>query len=220
MVSQFLPAVVGALLGLALGGSLAGLGRSIMWWPVGLASIAVQLLLARIPVAEHPWLGDNGHWVWAAAVAAVLPVLLRNGQLQSGVRRLPWFVAALGVSFNVLVIFANGGFMPVSQAALDATGQTAELAARTTFRRDIPIVDSTRLPWLADILEDPSWLPHPLVGSVGDRLLGLGLAGWAFLAVSASRRGYAARSAPTLVTGRLSANHRSNTSAATGLLAK
>jgi hypothetical protein len=220
MGPQLLPAVLGALLGLGLGGSFAGLGRRIVWWQLGLASIALQLLLARIPVAEHPWLGANGHWVWAVALAAVVPVLLRNGQIQTGVRRLPWRVAALGVTLNVLVIFANGGYMPVPQAALDATGQTAELAARTSFRRDTPLVDETRLAWLADVLIDPAWLPHPLVASVGDRLLALGLAGCAFLAVRNSRRPYAARSAGRLLAGQPLLNHSSSTSAATGLLAK
>src|SRR5205823_6955971 len=100
MVPQLSPARLGALLGLAFGGSLAGLGRRIAWWPLGLASIALQLLLARIPVADYPWLGPNGHWVWAAAVAAVVPVMLRNGQIQTGLRRLPWCVAALGVTLN------------------------------------------------------------------------------------------------------------------------
>jgi hypothetical protein len=220
MVPQLLPAVFGAGLGLALGGSFAGLGRRIAWWQLGLASIALQLLLARIPVAEYPWLGANGHWVWAAALAAVVPVLLRNAQIQTGVRSLPWFVAALGVTLNVLVIFTNGGYMPVPQAALDATGQAAELAARTSFRRDTPLVDETRLAWLADVLMDPAWLPHPLVASVGDRLLAVGLAGCAFLAVSSSRRGYAARSTGMVLAEHLSLNHSSSTSAATGLLAK
>jgi len=34
----------------------------------GLASIALQLLLQRVPLSAAPWLGDNGHWVWAVAV--------------------------------------------------------------------------------------------------------------------------------------------------------
>ena len=220
MVAQLLPAVVGAVLGLAAGGSLAGLRRPIAWWPLGLASIALQLLLARIPVAEQPWLGTNGHWVWAAAVSAVLLVLVRNGWTQTGVRRLPWLVAAFGVALNLVVILANGGYMPVPQAALDQTGQSAELAARTAFRRDVPLDERTTLPWLADVLVDPAWLPRPLVASVGDRLLGLGLAGWTFLAVSNSRRRYATRSAGSVLEGDLSASHRSSTSAATGLLAK
>src|SRR4051794_12775911 len=127
MLPQLLPAVLGTVLGLAVGGSLAGLGRGIAWWQLGLASIAVQLLLARIPAAEQPWVATYGHWVWAAAVTAVLPVMLRNMCIRTCWQRLPFGVAGLGVALNVLVIVANGGYMPVPQAALEQTGQAAEL---------------------------------------------------------------------------------------------
>jgi hypothetical protein len=188
MLAQLLPAACAALLGVAAGGSIAGLSRPIAWWQLGGASLTLQLLLAQIPVARVPWLAVNGHWVWTAALAAVLLVLLRNVQLQSGVRRWPWLVAAVGVSLNLLVIVTNNGYMPVPQAALVATGQSSALASRSSFRRDIPLDDSTRLAWLADVLVDPSWLPGPLVASIGDRLLGAGLAGWAFASVYGSKR--------------------------------
>jgi hypothetical protein len=220
MLSQLLPAVLGGLLGLVAGGSIAGLRRPIAWWQLGLASITSQVLLARIPVADQPWLAANGHWIWAAAIAAVLVVLVRNSRMEAGARRLPWLLAALGVGLNLAVILANGGYMPVPQAALEATGQSAELAARTGFRRDVALDDRTRLPWLADVLVDPSWLPHPLVASVGDRLLSLGLAGWAYLSISSPRRRYAARSAGTEVGPILCVSHSSSSAGSTGLLTK
>jgi hypothetical protein len=176
------------LVALAAGGSLVGLSRPIAWWGLGLVSIAVQLLLQRVPVSVAPWLGDFGHWVWAAAVASILLVLLRNWRLQtSRMHQIPWAVAALGVGLNLLVILANGGYMPVSLAALEQTGQAAEIASRSSFRRDLPIAPTTRMPQLADVYADPAWLPHPVAASIGDRLLGLGLAGWAFVSVYATR---------------------------------
>src|SRR5215216_5460710 len=193
MLPQLLPVLGGTAVGVIAGGSLRGLSRPIAWWPLGLASLASQLMLARISVADQPWLGSYGHWLWAAALGATMVVLLRNCQVATGVRRVPWLVAALGVGLNLLVIVANGGYMPVSQVALDETGQSAELAARAGFRRDVPLDDNTRLWWLADILTDPAWLPRPTVASIGDRLLGLGLAGWAFASVASTRRPYAAR---------------------------
>jgi hypothetical protein len=90
------------------------------------------------------------------------------------------------VALNLLVIVANDGYMPVSLDALAQTGQLDDLAQRA-FRRDVPIDDNTRLAWLADVLPDPSWLPHPVVSSVGDRVLALGLAGWAFVSVWGAR---------------------------------
>jgi Family of unknown function (DUF5317) len=176
------------LAALAAGGSLVGLSRPIAWWGLGLVSIALQLLLQRIPVSAAPWLGDFGHWVWAAAVASILLVLLRNWRLQtSRMHQIPWAVAALGVGLNLLVIVANGGYMPVSLTALEQTGQAVEIATRSSFRRDLPVDVTTHMPELADVYADPAWLPHPVVASIGDRLLGVGLAGWAFVSVYATR---------------------------------
>jgi hypothetical protein len=189
MLPQLLPAVIMAMVGVAAGGSLAGLSRPIAWWALGLASVGLQLLLQRIPVSAAPWRGDFGHWVWVAAVASILLVLLRNWRLQtSRLHQIPWAVAALGVGLNLLVIVANGGYMPVSLTALEQTGQAAELAASSSLRRDVPTDTDTRFPELADVHADPSWLPHPVVASIGDRLLAVGLAGWAFVSVYATRR--------------------------------
>lgn len=189
MLPQLLPALILALVAVAGGGSLAGLSRPIAWWGLGLVSIALQLLLQRVPVSVAPWLGDSGHWLWAAAVASILLVLLRNWRLQtSRLHQIPWAVAALGVGLNLLVIVANGGYMPVSLTALEQTGQAAEIASRSSFRRDLPIDTNTRFPELADVYADPDWIPHPVVASIGDRLLSVGLAGWAFVSVYATRR--------------------------------
>jgi hypothetical protein len=189
MLPQLLPAVILAVVAVALGGSLTGLSRPIAWWGLGLVSIALQLLLQRVSVTAAPWLGEIGHWVWVAAVASILLVVLRNWRFQtSRMDQIPWAVAALGVGLNLLVIVANGGYMPVSSTAVEQTGQTAEIADRSSFRRELPIDANTRMPELADVYADPAWLPHPVVASIGDRLLGAGLGGWAFASVYATRR--------------------------------
>jgi hypothetical protein len=182
-------------------------------------SIALQLLLTRVPLSAAPWLGDFGHWVWTAAVASILLVLLRNAWIQSGrMHQIPWAVAALGVGLNLLVIVANGGYMPVSLVALEQTGQAAEIAARSTFGRELPIDANTRFPELADVYADPAWLPHPVVSSIGDRLLGAGLAGWAFASIYATRRKGPRLGSPGVA--ERSAIQLSSAFAARGLLAK
>jgi Family of unknown function (DUF5317) len=180
MLDQLLPAVGAALLACAAGGSLTGLARPIRWWPLGLLAIGVELALVKLPGAGAPWL----HWVWAAALSATFLLVLRNLWAERG---LAWSLAALGIGLNLLVIFANGGYMPVSRAGLEQTGQPAELA-EGAFRREVLIDDSTRLPFLADIFVDPSWFPQPVVTSVGDHLLTAGLAVWAFTSVYRGRR--------------------------------
>jgi hypothetical protein len=178
MLDQLLPAVAAALVARAAGGSLAGLARPIRWWPLGLLAIGVELGVVQLPGV--PWL----HWVWAAALGAVFVVVLRNLWSERG---LAWSLAALGIGLNLLVILANDGYMPVTQAGLEQTGQLTEVSDGV-FRRDVLIDDTTRLPWLADIFADPTWVPHPVVTSLGDRILTAGLAVWAFSSVYAARR--------------------------------
>jgi hypothetical protein len=118
-------------------------------------------------------------------------ILLANARQRLGIARLPWLVASLGVALNISVILANGGYMPVSQAALEETGQAADFATQQRYPRDVPLGPQTRLGVLADILPEPGWplFPKRTVQSVGDVLLAVGLATWAFQAPrSAPRR--------------------------------
>ena len=43
-----------------------------------------------------------------------------------------------------------------------------------------PMQPDTILPWLADVLPQPAWLPRRNVVSVGDLLLAAGIAAWVF----------------------------------------
>jgi len=75
---------------------------------------------------------------------------------------------ALGTFLNLLVIAANGGYMPVSMTALKASGLTMEELAEVMYLRHIPMDEGTRLAFLGDVIPVP-WPPFlRAVGSVGD----------------------------------------------------
>jgi Family of unknown function (DUF5317) len=119
-----------------------------------------------------------------SVLAAVVVAAGRNGLVQ-GAARTPWFLAALGVGLNVLVVLANGGLMPQSRDALHSVGGTPRPEHRLT--NVAPLTDETRLPWLGDIIPEPGWLPLTNVVSVGDLLLSVGAA-WALVARAPRRR--------------------------------
>jgi hypothetical protein len=190
VISQLAPALLATVIGLLLDGSLRGLTRPLALWPLGLAAILVELLLSRVSAVDQPWILVLGHWLWVGTVVGVLLVALANARRDIGRARLPWLIASLGVALNLSVILANGGYMPVSQTALEETGQAADLAARPRYRRDIPLGPETRLGALADILPEPAWPwgSKRTVDSVGDVLLAAGLAAWAFQVTRSAKR--------------------------------
>jgi len=74
-----------------------------------------------------------------------------------------WIIG--GYLLNVTAIGLNGGFMPISSAAFVIAGGAA-LNGR--FANGVPIISSTVLPWLGDVLPVPGFLPINGVFSPGD----------------------------------------------------
>jgi hypothetical protein len=96
--------------------------------------------------------------------------------------RLPgmWLVAA-GLGANALVILANGGYMPVTYAALVEAGKahlvsTSTPGALVFGSKDMLLpLAGTRFWFLSDILVVPPPFPLSGVMSVGDVLLAVGM---------------------------------------------
>jgi hypothetical protein len=101
--------------------------------------------------------------------------------------RLPGIgLIGLGGLLNLVAIAANGGVMPASAGALAAAGldRGAGFANST-------VVDDAKVAFLGDVFALGG--PFPNVFSVGDVLLGLGVA---WLIVAVSRRGSSASGSP------------------------
>jgi hypothetical protein len=161
--------VIAVPLGLLLGGHLASLGTvKVRWAPLAVLALAVQLILFAGPVARA--VGELGPPIYLASMGAVLLVVLAN-------LRLPGVpLIAIGAASNLLAILANGGYMPADPAALASLGRSAGEG----YTNSVVLADPAFRP-LTDIFAMPSWLPLANVFSVGDVLIGVGLA-WAIVA--------------------------------------
>lgn len=156
--------VVGLVVGLLLGGRLAGLASlDFRWAPLAVAGLVVQLALFSGPVSDR--VGDLGPWIYVASTATVLVVVLRNIRITG----MP--LVAAGAFSNLLAIVANGGYMPASPGAAAAAGREAA----TTYSNSA-IVDGAVFAPLTDIFALPRWLPLSNVFSIGDVLVGVGVA--------------------------------------------
>ncbi|HZC32107.1 MAG TPA: DUF5317 family protein, partial [Candidatus Bathyarchaeia archaeon] len=103
----------------------------------------------------------------------VLAVVLANARLAG----LP--IVLVGAASNLAAIVANGGSMPASPSALAAVGHTVGDGPTNSA-----IVARPALEPLTDIFATPSLLPLANIFSVGDVLIGIGLA----IAIAASMR--------------------------------
>jgi MFS family permease len=82
--------------------------------------------------------------------------------------RIPGFMfAAAGLASNALVIFANGGRMPVAHAAAVESGS----ALHGIRENVVSAAGSTRLPFLGDVFAVPQRFPLANTFSIGDVLL-------------------------------------------------
>jgi hypothetical protein len=96
-------------------------------------------------------------------------------------------ILAVGLFLNLLVITANGGFMPLStqsaaQLIPEHMLQNIKIGSRLgASSKDILLpFDAMVFPWLSDRFLSPTWLPYQFAFSIGDIFIGLG----AFLLLS------------------------------------
>lgn len=182
MLGLLAPSLVAIIGALALGGSFRSLlEHRIRAWPAVAGAFAVELVIYNPPFDRQPLALSIGPWIWLASRSVLLAVLLANARpaRRSGAPRWPWVVAALGVGLNSLVIAGNGGHMPQSAAAAAAVWGASHIQPGT-LQNVAPIGQETWLPWLADVIPEPGWLPRPNVVSPGDVLLACGIACWVF----------------------------------------
>ncbi|MGE5653307.1 MAG: DUF5317 domain-containing protein [Bacillota bacterium] len=160
------------IIGWACGGRLAGLADITLrkFW-----LIPVALLLRAGPV----FLAGSGveMAIRYGSTAQVIGYLLLFVALYLN-RDLPGMpLLALGVALNFLVIALNQGRMPVSPWGIQVTKMHNMLPALTSgaYTSHSLLTESTRLPWLADIIPIPRPYPIRKIISIGDIVMVLGV---------------------------------------------
>jgi hypothetical protein len=156
--------VAGVLAGRLLGGRFEGLARIRLQWPwLAVVGLLVQVVLFSGPVTER--IGELGPPIYIASTFAVLVFVLRNLSVPG------FLLVAAGAASNLVAILANGGYMPASPEALAAAG-----AGGTEGYSNSRTMSEPALEPLTDVFALPPAVPFANVFSIGDVLIGVGIA--------------------------------------------
>jgi hypothetical protein len=160
--------VLGALLGIAAGGRIVGLGHIRLRGDYALAGLlVVQGALPALSVAGVS--REVLFWAWAITFPAMAVVCLLN------IGTPGMAVACAGLALNAVVVLLNHG-MPGASVAVVAAGGSLEMLRSPDFAHSGATV-ATSLPFLADVLPMPGPPGVRGVASPGDVLLACGVAG-------------------------------------------
>jgi hypothetical protein len=165
--------VIGLVLGFLTGGRPAGLAAlHFRFAPVIVGALMIQLVLFSDPVSER--IGDLGPFIYVASTGAVLLAVLADRSITG----MP--IVAAGAACNLLAIVANGGYMPADPGALAPHGPL-----ESNMYSNSAIVAHPNLWILTDIFSMPPGVPFANIFSIGDIVIGVGIA---FVIVAAMRR--------------------------------
>ena len=164
--------VAALLIGFLLRGSLLNLAEKPfrgLW--LALIAVVLRFTVLSDTFLASPW----GHLSVPGQVLSFILLLIVAALNLSipGMKTL-----GLGILLNLIVMVANGGYMPVSPDDLVEIGHPREaeiLRAGGTDFYGIALTAQTRLPFLADIFVLPRFFPIRYVLSPGDTLIGIGL---------------------------------------------
>jgi hypothetical protein len=169
---------IGIVAGYLAGGRLERLGElRLRWLALMLAGLVVQI--AIFSDAGGQVVGDAGPVLYVGSTFVVFIAVVRNARIP-GVA-----LIAVGAGLNLLAIAANGGWMPADPQALESVG-----GLPPGYTNSILVSDPALRP-LTDLFALPSWLPLANVFSIGDVLIGVGVA--ATIAIAMRRPSPSAR---------------------------
>ncbi len=156
--------LIGAVVGALLRGDPHRLANvSFRWAPLIFGGLVCQVLLFTNAVGGR--VGALGPPLYVLSTLAVFVAVARNYRI-TGV---PIVIA--GALCNLVAIVANGGYMPAAASAVASLGGAPPLAySNSSFGGPVA------LGFLTDIFALPRWMPLTNVFSVGDVLIGIGVA--------------------------------------------
>jgi hypothetical protein len=142
-------------------------------WLVFVAFIP-QFIVVFLPITRRLF----SDWLVVGFLLASQIILLAFVWLNRRILGMP--ILLCGVVLNLVVMTANGGFMPISpQTASRLVSEDRLMNTQTGSRfstKDVLLrPENTRFEWLADRFLLPTWFPYQAAFSLGDGFIALGI---------------------------------------------
>lgn len=140
-----------------------------------ISAILPQILVFFIP-ATSAHVSDTWASIFLVSSLSMLFVFCLVNLRQPG-----FWLLAIGLALNLLVISLNGGWMPIRPEILmqnipDTAQNAWQLGQRLGITKDMVLpLEQTRLWWLSDYFVTPGLLTTRYAFSVGDIILSLGI---------------------------------------------
>ena len=169
--------IVSLCVGVVSGGTISNLSRiRLRFVPFVVLALFVQVLIFSPILGYEPIVHRIGPYIHIATLVVSAGVMLMN-------RHIPGMkLIFAGAALNLLVIAANGGFMPISESALRIAGMEEAMLHHQSQHGDENYIlansrlseGEARLLFLGDSIPVPEELPLSTIVSIGDVILAFG----------------------------------------------
>jgi uncharacterized membrane protein len=158
--------IIAVLIGFLLRGSLKNIdAANIKGLYFVFIAVVLEFIMIRLIKNDYLAIGALTYCLDLVMYAMLLIFIYLN-------RRNKWIIlVGVGVVLNAVVIFSNGGAMPVNIESIRALGFTGQVSSQGLY---VELHEGTWFKFLADII--PIKYPKPGLASIGDIVEVIGLA--------------------------------------------
>lgn len=168
------PTIISLLVGKIRKGKIRNLEYiEIRGWYLLIMAALIQIglsLLKRFDFSFGKIIFDN-YFIYLHGLSYVLMMIC----MMLNIRKNSMKIFLIGIILNFMVIFANGGQMPVSLNGIRGINEYVELPLGDFDIKHQAVTPNTKLVYLSDIILIPRPYPLPKILSIGDVFLMMGL---------------------------------------------
>jgi hypothetical protein len=167
------PTVISVLIAKFKGGSFKNIGNvNIKGWYLFIIAGLIQVSLSILKKIDTYW----SNYIITEYFLHIITItyFLMTLTILMNINKSYMKLFLIGVVLNFIVIFGNGGKMPVSLNGIEGIHKEVELPNREYDIKHVAVNKDTKFIYLADIILIPKPYPLPKILSVGDIFLMLG----------------------------------------------